>query len=216
MTTIEEKCEQFMTRIKAISESLRVLYRIGWIIAAFLLVLYLPFPLIQWELITRNFESFGTFLVMFAVPFLLLTGGYFLTVQWQKRKMMKAWEELLQASHDVAAENREAVREYEARLTMHIPSLRWIYEYVLDVEFYCDCNSIAWAKIQHHMEKLDLAAEMLGNIMEDLEYRPDRYSEQIPELKIDFTQAFCEGNNRKVYAIIDDDVEELMRKGRLA
>ena len=119
-------------------------------------------------------------------------------------------------SKEAAEDNKAAVRAYESLLTMHIPSLRWIYEYVLDVEFFRDCNRIAKSKLYHHAERLQLAAEILGNIIEDLEYEPDSRYGELPKLDIDYTQAFCEGRNREIYSIIDKDVEELIKRGRTA
>ena len=127
-----------------------------------------------------------------------------------------AWQDLLEKSREAAEENKAAVRAYEALLTMHIPSLRWIYEYVLDVEFFRDCNRIAKSKLYHHSEHLHKAAEILGNIIEDLEYDSQARYGEAPKLELDYTRAFCEGRNREVYSIIDTEVEELIKRGRTA
>lgn len=214
MTTIKEQCEHFIARVRAIEASLKVLYIILLVMVAFVTVAYTPFLLIQWELITKNINTLLYALLSLAAPYLLLAVGYVLATVWQKRKMQKAWEELLETSRRAAEENKQAVRAYEALLTKHIPSLRWIYEYVLDVEFFRDCNRIASAKLQHHRNRLAMAAEVLGNLIEDLEYEPLRRNGPVPELDIDYSQAFCEGRNQKVYAIIDDEVEKWIRKGR--
>lgn len=216
MTSIKEQCKHFVNRVLAIEESLKVLHIMFLVVGALLVLLYVPFPLIQWELITRNATTVALSLLNFAVPAVLLVVGYLLAVAWQKRKMKKAWDELMNKSRAIIEDNKRAVREYEALLTMHIPSLRWIYEYVLDVEFFRECNRIATAKLAHHKEKLAYADEMLGNIVEDLEYDNQTYHIVAPSLQLDYTQAFCEGSNRQVYAVIDDDVKALIEKRRSA
>lgn len=216
MTTIREQCEFFMARVRAIEKSLKILYTILIILAVFLAVLYTPFVLIQWELITKSLGTLVYASLSLAVPYLLLFAGYILATIWQKRKMRKAWEDLVEKSKEAAEENKKAVRAYEALLTMHIPSLRWIYEYVLDVEFFRDCNRIARAKLQHHTEHLHIAAEALGNIIEDLEYESEARYGDAPKLDIDYTQAFCEGCNREVYSVVDKKVEALIERGRTA
>ena len=213
MTNIREQVAFFASRVHAIQKSLKILYTILIILAVFLTVLYTPFVLIQWELITKNIGTLLYALLSLAVPYALLITGYVLATIWQKNKMRKAWQELVEKSREAAEKNKIAVRKYEALLTMHIPSLRWIYEYVLDVEFFRDCNRIAKAKLHHHADRLYKAAEILGNIIEDLEYESEARYGEAPRLEIDYTQAFCEGSNREVYAIIDKDVEALIKKG---
>lgn len=216
MATLREQCEFFMARVRAIEKSLKILYTILVILAVFLAVLYTPFVLIQWELITKNIGTLLYASLSLAAPYLLLIVGYILATVWQKQKMRKAWQELLEKSKEAAEENKAAVRAYEALLTMHIPSLRWIYEYVLDVEFFRDCNRIAKTKLNHHTERLHQAAEILGNIIEDLEYDSEARYGDAPKLEIDYTRAFCEGRNREVYSIIDKDIEEFIKRGRSA
>ena len=213
MTNIREQVAFFASRVHAIEKSLKILYTILIILAVFLAVLYTPFVLIQWELITKNIGTLLYALLSLAVPYALLITGYVLATIWQKNKMRKAWKELLEKSSEAAEDNKKAVRAYEALLTMHIPSLRWIYEYVLDVEFFRDCNRIAKSKLNHHATYLYKAAEILGNIIEDLEYDSEARYGEAPRLEIDYTQAFCEGSNREVYAIIDKDVETLIKRG---
>ena len=216
MATIREQSGFFIARIRAIEKSLKILYTILIILAVFLAVLYTPFVLIQWELITKNIGTLLYALLSLAVPYLLLIVGYLLATVWQKRKMRKAWEKLVEQSKKAAEDNKVAVRAYEELLTMHIPSLRWIYEYVLDVEFFRDCNRIAKSKLYHHSEHLHKAAEILGNIIEDLEYDSQARYGEAPKLELDYTRAFCEGRNREVYSIIDTEVEELIKRGRTA
>ena len=92
-------------------------------------------------------------------------------------------------------------------LSHHIPALRYVYEYKLDVEFYKECCKMASAKIIHHKSKLHDRVVIVGNIIEDLEtLRSDTFDGASDEATIDYNLAFCCGkDNREFYSIIDTE-----------
>ena len=95
-------------------------------------------------------------------------------------------------------------------LSGYIPSLRWIYEYKVDVEFYEDCCKIARAKLQHHSQKLERRAETVRNIIQDLVDNSGRNGGDNADPfgtaidTIDYGLSFCSGeNNRSFYSVFD-------------
>jgi hypothetical protein len=150
-------------------------------------------------------------LVSLLIPFALLGIGYGVAVFLQKRKIRRAWEELQELSKAAGAKNEEAAKAFSELLRKYIPSLRWIYEYVLDVDFYCDCCRVADAKKSHHRQKLQECREVVDNLLEDLEY--EEMAGVIPEdYEIDYTRAYCEGANREIYSVLDEKTLDLFRK----
>lgn len=214
VTTLKEQCEWFINRIRQIEKSLKMLLRMLLIVGAVLLFAYVPFLMIQWEAITKGVDSLLIALGSLAAPFVLLALGYRIAVAVQKRKMRKAWKKLVETSDEMLAENAAAVKAYDELLTVHIPSLRWAYEYVLDVDFYRECCEIAGAKLAHHRSKLHERCEIVGNILEDLEgdgkEGDARIKATVRDYDIDYTMAFCEGRNKEFYSIIDKKILQLI------
>ena len=212
MTNIKEQCEWFNNRIDQIKKSLEKLRFILMIMIFALTAVFLPFVLIQWESIVRNMDTVLVALVSLAVPYVLLLIFYFIAAAIQKQKMHAAWDKLLRSSDEVLAENRKAISAYDDMMTKYIPSLRWIYEYVLDVDFHLDCCKIADNKLSHHRGKLAEMIEALGNFLEDLDYDQtrDSYPQHNPK-SIDYTKSFCDGEtNRKFYSIVDKEILDMI------
>lgn len=212
MTTIKEQTEWFITRIRQIEESLKMLLTILGILTGVLLFTYLPFVLIQWEAITKNADTLLVALASLALPFVMLGIGYLIAKAWQRRKMRKAWMELIEKSNEAMEANARAVAAYDALMTNHIPALRWIYEYLLDVDFYHDCCLIADAKLKHHRDKLAERIETVGNILEDLECEESYNVSSAQKVDLDYTRAFCEGDNKKFYSIVDEELLKIIHK----
>ncbi len=208
LTDIEEECNWFLTRIAEIRASLRKIgaVTIGLIFA--LLVLYIPFVVIQWEAITQNAMTAVIALVSIITPLILLSIIAAAAVKRQRRKIYEAWNEFKDRSDKVLAKNTDAVKKYDQLLTVYIPALRWVYEYKLDVEFYEDCCNMARAKIKHHTDKLRARVNTVANIIEDLEITGKPGYREIPDYKIDYSYSYCSGENRKAYSIIDTDFIE--------
>lgn len=211
--SIKEQCDWFINRIQQIENSLK---RLRWILAILSIALsavYLPFVLIQWESIVKNVDTVIVALMALSVPYSLLVVFYFFAVFLQRRKMKCAWDDLVETSRKASEENRRTIAAYDALMTRYIPALRWIYEYVLDVSFHCDCCSIARAKLAHHRDKLFELIETLGNFLEDLDYLGEDDTPLQNKDYVEYTRAFCEGEkNSDFYSIIDKEMLDVVHR----
>lgn len=207
---IKKQCDWFIERVKQIEESLKKLKWILIVLSVTLAVVYLPFLLIQWDLVTKNVDTLLVAGGSLALPYAFLFLCYAIAREVQKKKMKKAWEDLLEQSDKACKENREMIKAYDSMMTKYIPALRWLYEYVLDVDFHCDCCDIARAKLAHHRDKLFELIENLGNFLEDLDYKGFEYAPSNVELE--YQKAFCEGKNKEFYSIIDQKILDMVQR----
>lgn len=209
MRGIKDQAEWFINRIKQLEKSLKKLIWIFAVMMVALAVVYMPFVLIQWHSIVKGVDTVVIALASIGIPYGLLFLIYCVCRVLQKRKMKTAWEKLVEVSNEASEENRRLISAYDEMMTRYIPALRWLYEYVLDVDFHCDCCAMARAKLAHHNKKLSEISEDLNNLLEDLDY-PEEYEGDIPhEDFVEYTNAFCDGEkNIEFYSIID---KELLR-----
>lgn len=214
VTTIKDQSQWFINRIRQIEESLNQLFSMLLVLAAALCVGYLPFVLIQWDAITENAGTVLIALVSLLVPFVFLGIGYVIAKILQKRKMGEEWRKLINKSKTAISDNVAAAKAYDSLLTMYIPALRWVYEYVLDVDFFSDCCRIAGAKLSHHKEKLRECREMTEKILEDLECGDCKPKGGAAGYDIDYTRSYCEGKNREIYSVIDQKILNIIGKER--
>ncbi len=207
VTDIEEQCNWFITRVNQIKESLRKLGLVAIGMLAALILLYVPYVVIQFEAITKNTLTATTALLSIGIPLALLYLIFGFLSALQRRKYRKAWKEFKAKSDEILEENAVAAEKYDKLLALHIPSLRWVYEYKLDVEFYADCCKMARAKIGHHIQKLHDRIETVENIVEDLEAENvgDVDDGSVGENRdVDYNVSFCSGKkNREFYSIMD-------------
>ena len=218
VTDVEEQCNWFVTRVAQIKESLRKLHvvSIGLLVAIF--VLYIPFVVVQWEAITKDAITVTTALLSIVIPAAILCVIIAIATVIQRKKYRKAWKEFKEKSDQILEENALAAEKYDQLLSIYVPTLRWIYEYKLDVDFYAECCKMARAKIGHHIQKLHDRVVAIGNIIEDLEtdlnelqYTSSKRKNSNDE--IDYNVSFCSGaTNRKFYSIIDSHFLELVHK----
>ncbi len=214
ITDIEEQCNWFITRVYQIRESLKKLKLVAVGIFVAILILYIPFAVIQWEDITENLITLTFALSSVALPVVILYLIFGALAAAQRKKYRQAWREFKEKSDAAIASNAEAAEKYYELLSFYVPALRWLYEYKLDVEFYIECCKMARAKISHHSAKLHERIVTVGNIIEDLEADSvDRsahtdnstlWSRAADE--IDYNVSFCTGKkNMSFYSIIDTD-----------
>ena len=209
ITDIEEQCNWFISRVYQIKESLRKIKFVAIGILAAVLLLYVPFVVIQFEAIVANLLTFSTALGSIAVPIVLLYSVFSFVVAAQRKKYIKAWKAFKEKSDRALEENKLAAQKYDRLLSTIIPALRWVYEYKLDVEYYSDCCSIADAKIKHHRQKLCERVSSLKSILGDLELEEPESEEASNETvhdadAIDYSVAFCSGaKNKSFYSVID-------------
>lgn len=210
VTDIEEQCDWFITRVYQIKESLKKLKRVAIGMLAAIIVLYIPFIMLQWESITENVLTLLTALLSFALPLILLYIIFGILSIAQRKKYRKAWVEFKKKSDQALENNAISAEKYDRLLTVAIPALRWVYEYKLDVEFYADCCKNAKAKLQHHSKQLHDRVETIGNIVEDLQEETVGVSKASERDKsgdhdeIDYNVSFCTGKkNRDFYSVVD-------------
>lgn len=208
VTDIEEQCNWFITRVHQIEASLKKIRLVATGLIFVTTLLYLPFVILQWESIIKNTMTVLVALSSIAIP-LVLVYIYFIAVSLvQRRKYRKVWKEFKEKSDQVLTQNAISAEKYDQLLTVYIPTLRWVYEYKLDVEFYEECCKNARAKINHHIQKMKERIVTIGNIIEDLEideaYLGAEEKENGYNETIEYNAAFCAGkNNKSFYSIID-------------
>lgn len=209
VSDIEEQCNWFVSRVHQIKESLRKIKLVAIGILFAILLLYVPFFVIQFEAITRNVLTVATALGSVAVPIILLYTVFSAVALAQRKKYIKAWKEFKKKSDQALEENRIAAEKYDQFLSVIIPALRWVYEYKLDVDYYAECCSVADAKLEYHRRKLRDRVADLKNILGDLEFRktePEEWQEGAAARAdaIDYSVSFCSGKkNKSFYSVID-------------
>lgn len=208
LTDIKEQCDWFVTRIRQIQNSLNKIRLVGVGSLIGLVVLYLPFVIIQFEAIISNLLTLSVALGSIAVPLAVLGAVFGAVAAKQRKKYAEAWYEFKKKSEDALNENKIAVKNFDTLLAVAIPALRWVYEYKLDVAFCLESCDIADAKIEHHRQILHKRVEALQNILRDLQFEVDEASIKKKfkfDIKdIDFNSAFCSGDkNIKFYSIVD-------------
>ena len=219
VTDIEEQCNWFVTRVHQIKESLRKIQLVAIGLLFAIVALYIPFVVLQWEAITENAMTVTVALLSIAIPIVILYLIFTIASLIQRKKYRKAWKEFKEKSDEILEENAVAAEKYDQLLTVYIPTLRWVYEYKLDVEFYAECCKMARAKIGHHIQKLHDRVVTIGNIIEDLESDTSERGQVAEKARsnvndeVDYNVAFCSGKkNRKFYSIIDTHFLESVHK----
>ena len=208
LTDVEEPCNWLINKIDDITESLRRIKVIFFVMLAAVLVLFTPYFVLQWDYIFDNMTSVLTAILSVVIPLGLLILVYLILREIQKKKYLKVWKTFKTKSQQILADNDDATQKYDKMLSSCIPQLRWMYEYITDVEFYRDCCEIARAKLEHHAFKQKAYAGAIGNILEDLQFSSDLRGAavEVDPNEIDFGSAFCIGDkNRAFYSIVNSE-----------
>lgn len=209
ITDIAEQCDWFISRVHQIQESLIKLKLVAIGLLIGIILLYVPFVVIQFEAIVENILTVSTALGSVAIPIALLYFIFTAAALALRKKYIKAWEEFKEKSDKVLEENKIAVEKYDQLLSIVIPAFRWVYEYKLDVAYCAECCIVADAKIVHHRGKLLDRVKGIQNILSDLEYiqngkEETREKETHIAEEIDYNEPFCSGKtNLSFYAVID-------------
>ena len=209
ISDIEEQCNWFISRVHQIKESLRKIKLVAIGILFAILLLYVPFVVIQFEAIVENVLTLATALGSIAIPIVLLYFIFSIVALAQRKKYIKAWKEFKEKSDQALEENKIAAQKYDQLLSVIVPALRWVYEYKLDVDYCLECCSVADAKIEHHRRKLRDRVTSLQNILGDLEFKDNEHEKPQSESvfnadAIDYNIAFCSGEkNQSFYSVID-------------
>ena len=209
VTDIEEQCDWFISRVYQIKESINKIKYVAIGLFFAMLVLYIPFFVIQFEAITKNAVSVTVAMLSVVVPIAVLYAVFAFITSLQKKKYIEAWSQFKSKSDQILSENTLAAKKYDKLLSTIIPALRWIYEYKLDVDYCVECCRVADAKIEHHRHKLYERISTIQRILSDLEVT-EQYEEGSDEVviaspeSVDYTASFCSGKkNRSFYSVID-------------
>lgn len=216
-TDVTKQAEWFCKRVEQITKSLKLLHLVAIGLLVGILAVYIPFAVIQWEAITESFLSLVTALGSVGVPLLILYTVYGVMCARQKKRYREVWDELMGTSKKALANNDVSVDLYDRMLAFLAPSLRWVYEYKLDVAFYDDCCKMAGSKRDHHKQKLRQRRETIENILQDLDSAEDirRRSAVAVADEIDYNFPFCTGDkNPEFYSIIDNNMLEALTDGK--
>ncbi len=214
VTDIEEQCNWFVTRIGQITASLNMIKAVAVGLLVAIIVLYLPFIVIQSDAIFKTPMTGAIALCSVGIPAVILYVVFTAVSLTQRKRYQELWDEFKEKSDLVLKENTMAAEKYDQLLSVFVPSLRWVYEYKLDVEFYLDCCKLAQAKVNHHILKLHDRVVTIGNILEDLEQDIADPTGQMPDKnKLDYNVPYCtNGMNREFYSIIDKSLVDSLRK----
>ena len=207
ISDIEEQCNWFVSRVHQIRESITKLKFVAMGLFAAIFVLYLPYFIIQSDVIF-NLNGLAVAVCSFGIPVGILYVVFTVLAAMRKKGYIKAWKEFKSKSDAALEENRVAVEKYDKMLSTVIPALRWVYEYKLDVDYCIECCNVADAKIEHHRRKLRNRIQAINNILGDLEYREDeeeiRYEKKKVEDLVDYNVPFCSGKkNKAFYSVIE-------------
>ena len=208
VTNIDAQYHWFVNRVNQIQESLRKIKVVAFGLIFAILALYIPFAVVQWDAITDSALSLRVAGASLGIPLAVLYLVFGLLTARQHRKYKQAWEDFKRVSDEALAENDLTAKKYDQLLSVFVPTLRWIYEFKLDVDFYAECCDMAGAKLSHHLNKLRSRQVTIGNIVENLESLDPEESSREPAWDrnehIDYNVSFCSSKkNRKIYAIID-------------
>lgn len=208
-TDIKRDCETFISRLYQIKESLSKLIFVGIGLLFGIFIMYFPFLMIQDEEIMTDFRTKFIAFISVIVPLALVLLIFTTFALKQRRKFKDEWEAFKKRSDDALKNNTSAAENYDHLLAVVIPSLRWVYEYKLDVDYYEDCCKSAKAKIQYHYSKLNERVTEIDDILSDIGYKSyERIegfnSSNSAKYNLDYNEVFCTGkNNREFYSIID-------------
>ena len=214
VTDIEQQCNRFITTVHQIEASLRYLSAMALGLLMAVVVLYIPYLVLQWSAITANVLSLIIAGISLGIPLVVLSTVFGVVAAGQRRKYEQAWDAYKAQSDAVMQDNKDAANKFQQLLTAYIPALRYIYQYKLDVDFYVECWELAQAKIHHHENKLRTRAETVVNIIEDLEldeseWERDEHNGRDGKDAINYHLPFCVGKeNRDFYEILDEKVME--------
>jgi hypothetical protein len=208
MTDIEEQTNWFLTRIHQVAASLKKIQTIAFGLFWAVLALFVPYIVIQWEAISSNLFTVLTALCSVAIPLVLLLILCGILGILQRKRFKELWDEYEKKSDAIQKENARAAERYDLLLSLFIPSLRWIYEFKSDAEFYAECCDMMKAKIAHHEQKLSARKNAVEQLLEDLEYEGvEKVSELDVSKDIDYNQPFCANNaNYKFYSIVEQNL----------
>ena len=202
---MENACSRFVTRIEELRQSLQRLKFLFLIMLAALVVAYVPFAVIQWKTITQGLVTILIAVGSLLVPILLLAVFFTIAVIRRRGEFRRAWITFRKEWEESLGRVTDAAEQYDTLLGTAIPSLRMVYDYRLDLDFYAECCRLAAAKVSHHRTMLRERVVALGNLIEDLNCPCGQIS--VPEgQEIDLNVPYCRGKeNISFYSVLDTE-----------
>lgn len=213
LTEIDDQHDWFIAKIKRIAQSLKKLKAVSVILLVAMVVIYIPFLVIQAGDIVRNVATMMVAAVSVLVPLVLTALILAVVAASEKKQYGKAWAQFESRSKSAMGGNKNAVEEYNFFLFSVIPALRWVYDYKLDVDYYYDCCIVAKAKLEHHRKKLSEREMAIGNIIADLDAGRGGESKPDGNGEIDYTKPFCTGEkNIAFYSVFTAETLNSLRE----
>lgn len=213
-TEIEEQYEWLTKRAKEIEESIRSLQTSLGVASLLLFCAYLPFFIIQWNLIFENLLTFGVALLTAAVPFVILVTVFGYLIRRERDGYAEVYREFLENARKSVYQNKQSWNAYIELLDTKIPALRYLYEYQTDIGGAFTAYRTDQGKCLHHREILQRRRETVGNLLEDLSEAPSTArAEPSEKLRVDYEKAFFCGKNAEFYAILTAEDIETITKG---
>lgn len=212
-TAIEAQYEWLTKRASEIAESIRSLKISLAVACGILFCAYLPFFIIQWNLIFENLLTFGVSLLTAAVPFVILVNVFGYLIRREKNGYAEVYREFLENVQKSVYQNKQSWNAYIELLDTKIPALRYLYEYKTDIDGAFKDYRIDLGKCLHHREILQRRRETVGNILEDLAEIPGAVpAEKQEKLRVDYRKAFSCGENAEFYSILTgNDIETITK-----
>ncbi len=219
LTNIGEQVEWFEKRLNQIKAGIVKTGFAAGILLALVLILYVPFVILQWDGIVKNPLTVTIALVSIAIPLVLLFFIFIFVRNIKKESVEEEWKKLQEKSNDALDDNVKAVKKFDDLLCVYIPALRYVTYYKNDAEFQRDVSMFALAKLDHHKNTLRERLTIINNIIEDLENEPgnghssessssrsrEKTGNPDNNPEIDYNVPFCAGEkNMKFYSIVGD------------
>lgn len=219
-TDIENECDEFKSKRDKIQEELDKASAVAVILLVLIAALYVPFFVIQFEAITKNLLSIIIAAVSVAVPIAIVFIVFAKVYIKRKRELVKAWEEFCDKADKKIEANEKVKSDFTSYLNRTIPSLRYVYEYKLDVENYAEHCRVADAKIDYHRKKLSERIKAMERLINDISLDGRRSFKEEDKAKkakeeelirkkgvvevIDLNSAYCCGDkNQELYSVVD-------------
>lgn len=212
-TEIEDQYEWLKKRAKEIEESIQSLKKSLAVASLLLLCAYLPFFLIQWQLIFENLLTVGVALLTAAVPFVILFAVFGCLIRREQSGYAEVYREFLENAQKSVYQNKQSWNSYIRLFDTKIPALRYLYEYKTDIDCAFRDYRMDLGKCLHHREALQRRRETVGNLLEDLAEAPNAVpAETVEKLRVDYRKAFSCGENAEFYSILTgEDIETITK-----
>ena len=208
LTKHEDAYQDKTTKIE--EDSHKTIVSFGCILAA-LAVLMFCFVGIQATDLSQNVVTVLTAVGAFFLP-LLVAVVLFIPLHAKHYREEHDWakKELDDNKANATKENDAAIEQYDMLLSREIPSLRHVYEYKLDVEFYDRCCAVAKAKVEHHEKKVMDRCTFVKSLMQDLDLSPrngnGNGNGNNDDSFVDYAKPFCiDEKNINFYSVFNKE-----------